>query len=102
MPKKVLAGLLSALAVCVISSISTGAIYAFVLPRFFPGHGWGTYSPLFWGIAIAALIDGYIGYRVAMTARLPVKISFGFCYAGVAAILVAFFSLFIILNTRGS
>ena len=99
---KVGISLLSALAISVIFGVSIGATYALVLPRFFPGPGWGTFSPLSWGIAIATLICGYIGYRVSATARLSVKIGLGFCYAAVTTILVSYLSLFIILNTLGS
>lgn len=99
---KVIVSLLSALAVSVTFGISIGAVYALVLPKFFPGPGWGTYSPLIWGIVTAALIGGYIGYRFAATEKLSVKIGLGFCYAAVTAVLVSYLSLFIILNTRGS
>lgn len=101
MPKVVVC-LLSALAVSVFFGASIGAIYVFVLPRIFPGPGWGTDSPLVWGIAIATLIGGCIGYRIATTERLLIKISLALCSAVVTAILVSYLSLFIILNTRGS
>ena len=100
--KKAAFGALWALFVIVIFGVSIGAIYALVLPRFFPGLGWGTYSPLIGGIAIATLIGGYIGYRVPATGKLPVKISVGVGYAVVVASLVSYVSLFIIHNTRGS
>ena len=100
--KKVAFGALWALIDAAIFGVSIGTVYAFVLPRFFPGSGWGTYSPLIAGIIIATLIGGYIGYRVPATDKLRVKISLGLCYAAVVASLVSYLSLFIIVNTRGS
>jgi hypothetical protein len=100
--KQVAFGALWALLVVAIFGVSIGAIYAVVLPRFFPGPGWGTHLPLILGILVATLIGGYIGYRVPATGKLPVKISVGVCYAVVVAGLVSYVSLFIILNTRGS
>ena len=100
--KKAALGALWALIVVAIFGVSIGAIYAVVLPRFFPGPGWGTHAPLIGGITIATLIGGYIGYRVPVTGKLLVKISVGVGYAVVVASLVSYVSLFIILNTRGS
>lgn len=99
--KKAFVSVLSALAVVVIFGVSIGAIYVLVLPRFFPGPGWGTYSPLILGILVATLLGGYVGYRTPTTEKLPVKIKFGFCYAAVTAALVSYLSLFIIVNIRG-
>ena len=92
----------SILIVVVVFGVTIGAIYALVLPAFYPRPGWGTYLPLQLGIVFAALIGGYIGYHVPTANKLPVKIILCFCYAAVVAILVSFLSLFIILNTRGS
>jgi hypothetical protein len=89
------------LSIAVVFGVTIGAIYALVLPAFFPGPGWGTYLPLQLGIVIAALIGGYIGYRVPTASSLWAKIGCGFCYAAVVAILVSFLSLLIIVNTRG-
>ena len=100
--KKVAFGALWALIVAVIFGVSIGAFYVFVLPRFFPAPGWGTYSPLIVGIMIATLIGGFIGYRVPPTDKLRVKFSLGLCYATLVASLVSYLSLFIIVNTRGS
>jgi hypothetical protein len=93
---------LLALIIVAFFSASIGAVYVYVLPKFFPGPGWGTYLPLILGIIIATLIGGYIGFRVPATDKLSIKVSFGFCYAAVVACLVSYLSLFIILNTRGS
>jgi hypothetical protein len=95
-------GVLWGVIVAAIFGLSIGAVYATVLPRFFPGPGWGTHAPLFLGIMIASLIGGYIGYRVPTTEKLSTKVCFGFCYAAVVVGLVSYLSLFIILNTRGS
>jgi hypothetical protein len=100
--KKAVSAILWALIVVAIFGASIGAVYAFVLPKFFPGPGWGTYSPLILGIIVATLIGGYIGYRVPATDKLSIKVSCGFCYAAAVAGLVSYVSLFIILNTRGS
>lgn len=94
--------LVLALIIVAIFGVSIGAVYAYVLPKFFPGPGWGTHLPLYLGIIIATTIGGYIGYRVPATDKLWIKVSFGFCYASVVAALVSYLSLFIILNTRGS
>jgi hypothetical protein len=102
MTRVVAVSFLSALAVSVIFGVSIGAIYALVLPRFFPGPGWGTYWPLIVGITIATLIGGCIGYRVLRAERLVVKMAVGFCYGCVTVILVSYLSLVIILNSRGS
>ena len=100
--KKIIFSVLLALIVAAVVASSIGAVYVFVLPKFFPGPEWGTYSPLILGIILAALIGGYIGYRVPSIGRLSVKISLGFCYAAVVFTLISYLSLFIILNTRGS
>ena len=101
MRRVVLAALL-ALIVVAVFGVSIGGVYAYVLPRFFPGPGWGSHLPLFLGIIIATLIGAYIGYRVPATDKLPIKVCSGFCYAVVVAALVSYLSLFIILNTRAS
>ena len=93
--------LLSVLIVVGVFGVTIGAVYAVVLPNFFPGHGWGTYLPLQLGIAVASLIGGYMGYRVQPAGKLWEKISLGFCFATVVAILVSFLSLLIIVNPRG-
>ena len=100
--RRVMFALLLALIVVVIFGFSIGAVYVYVLPRFFPGHLWGTYLPLILGIIIATSIGGYIGYRVPTRDKLSIKVCSGLCYAVVVAALVSCLSLFIILNTRGS
>lgn len=93
---------LLALSAIAIAGVLIGAVYDFFLPRFFPGPGWGTYSPLFLGVSITAAGVGYIGYCVPSTDRRSIRIGFGACYAFVAAGLVSWLALLIILNVRGS
>ncbi|MFA7242088.1 MAG: hypothetical protein WC091_18390 [Sulfuricellaceae bacterium] len=91
---------ISALKVVAIFTVLIGGAYGIVIPLFIPGYK--TYSILIAGIAIAALIGGYIGYQVPVADTLFIKIGFSFCYAIVVAILVLLLSLLIILNVRGS
>ena len=80
--------------------VAIGAVYAIVLPRFFPG--WRTPAPWLLGIFFATLIGAYIGYRVPETEKRSTKIGFGLGYAVAVAGLVSYLSLFVILNNRGS
>ena len=95
-----IASVVSTPKVVVIFTFLIGGLYGFVVPAFFPNYK--TYSILIVGVSIAALIGGYIGYRVPTSEMLLVKIGVGFCYAVVVTALVMFLSLFIILNVRGS
>ena len=94
------ASVISFLKVVAIFTVLIGGAYGIVIPMLIPDYK--TYSILIVGIAIAALIGGYIGYQVPTADALLIKISFGFCYAIAVAILVLLLSLFIILNVRGS
>lgn len=100
--RRVMFALLLALIVVVVFGASIGAVYVYVLPKFFPGPGWGAYWPLFLGIIIATLIGGYIGYRVPATDKLSIQVWSGLCYAVVVGCLVSYASMVIILSTRGS
>lgn len=91
-----------ALIVATIFGASIGAVYGLVLPKSFPGPGWGTFSPLVLGIIAAALIGGYIGYRVPATDKLSIKVGCGLGYAVAVAAFVFELSMVITLNTRGS
>ena len=75
-------------------------VYVLVIPMFFANYK--TYSILIAGIASAGLYGGYIGYQIPTTNTLLARFGFSFCFAAVVAILVAFLSLLIILNVRGS
>ena len=90
----------SALAVAAIFGIVIGVVYAFFLPAFFPGYRTGWILNL--GVLLATAIGGYIGFYTSPVSATPVRITLGFCYASVMAIIVYFLSLFIILNVRGS
>lgn len=94
------ASIISALKIVVIFTVLIGGAYGIVIPLAFPDYK--TYSILIIGIAVAALMGGYIGYQIPASNTLLVKIGFGFCYAAVVAILVLLLSLLIILNVRGS
>jgi len=91
---------ISALVVAGIFGPLIGAVDAYFLPAFFPGHRTGWILNL--GVLIAVLIGGYIGYCEPSKGTLAAKIILGICYAAVMAILVYFVALFIILNVRGS
>ena len=93
-------GAFSGLAFAAIISTLIITVYDFVIPTFFPGHkaGW----VLHLGVFLATLIGGYIGFYQANESRFSIRLTLGFCYAGVMAILVYVVSLFFILNVRGS
>ena len=76
-------------------------VYTYVLPKFFPGPGYGTYLPLMAGVLIPALIAGLIGYRVPTRASQWQKIGVGIGFAILAIFLVCSLSMLIIVNTRG-
>ena len=93
----------SIVSMLIVVAIFTGLIggaYCIVIPIFFPTYK--TAWILIFGIAIAALIGGYIGYQVPTGDTTLVKIGYGLCYATVVVLLVAYLSLYIILNVRGS
>ena len=93
----------SIVSVLIVVAIFTGLIggaYCIVIPMFFPTYK--TALILIFGIAMAALIGGYISYQVSTGDTTLVKIGYGLCYATVVVLLVAYLSLFIILNVRGS
>jgi len=77
------------------------SIFTVVLPELFPGYR----SPwlalvIVGGVGAAAYFAGEVGYRSAGEGRGKYLLSF-VCAIGVAAI-VLYFSMFIILNIRGS
>lgn len=76
-----------------------GAVYVLLLPAFFSGSG--TSLVLIIGMIVASLIGGYIGFQNAEGDQLAAKAGLSVAFAVLAAILVVFLSLFIILNTRG-
>lgn len=88
------------LLIVVIFTILIGGAYGFIIPTFFSDYK--TYSILIIGIAVAALLAGYIGYQILANSTLLLKISIGISCAVAAAILVSFLALFIIINVRGS
>jgi hypothetical protein len=91
---------ISVLKVVAIFTVLVSGAYGVVIPAFFPAYK--TYSILIVGVALAALIGGYIGYQSSDNDALLIKVGFGLCYAIVVAILVFLLSLFILLNVRGS
>jgi hypothetical protein len=91
---------ISALVFIATFGASTGAVYALFLPAFFPDYR--TSWILILGILIPTTICGCLGYHAPKAGTTVVRSSVGLCYACVAAILVSFLSLFIILNIRGS
>jgi hypothetical protein len=92
--------IISAIKIVIIFTALISGAYAVLIPVFAPDYK--TYSILVIGVAISALIGGYIGYQVPANDILLIKIGFGFCYAIVTTILVFLFSLFIMLNIRGA
>jgi uncharacterized membrane protein len=100
--KRALLGVLCVVIVAVTFDSSIGVVYALFLPKIYPATGWGTHAPFLFGIMIATVIGGYIGYRVPATEKPLTKVGVGFCYAAAVAGLVSYLSIFIILNTRGS
>lgn len=76
------------------------AIYAWVLPEFF--HGYKTYCFFVVGVIAAAVLSGYYTYRSCVHESMVTRWLISTSCAVVVAALVAFFSLLIILNTRGS
>lgn len=90
---------LGAILVAFVVAIST--VYVWILPGFF--HGYKTYSFLVVGVISAALLSGYLSYQAANTVASATNrfLLASFCGLVVAA-LVVFFTLIIILNTRGS
>lgn len=92
--------LIRLVAIVAIFVMILAAIYAWILPTFF--HGYKTYSFLVVGVVTAAAISGYYSYRNCVFESLTQRWLLSASYAVGVAFLVMFFSLFIILNTRGS
>lgn len=92
--------MLSLSKVVVLGTVLIGGIYGFVIPTFFPDYR--TYLILIFGTGASALIGGLIGYHFPIADTLLAKICLGFCSAILIAILVAFLSLLVIVNVRGS
>lgn len=92
--------IISAIKVIIIFTFLVSGAYVVLIPIFVPGYK--TYSILVIGVAISALLGGYIGYQAPANDTLPIKIGFSFCYAIVTTIFVFLFSLFIMLNIRGA
>jgi hypothetical protein len=92
--------IISAIKVIVISTLLISGAYVIFIPVLAPDYK--TYYILAVGLAIAALIGGYIGYQAPENDISIIKIGFGFCYAIVTTTLVFLFSLIIILNIRGA
>ena len=77
-----------------------GGIYGFVIPTFFPTYK--TYLILWVGVGSSALIGGYIAYHYTLTATTSVKY-FSIVFSAVlVAVCVTYFSLWLILNVRGT
>ena len=83
-----------AVAVSLISSA-----YILVLPRYFDNRM--TYSVLIVGLAIAAVASGYVARREWVATR-PWSWPLTFTISGIVAVVTLLFSLFFILNSRGS
>lgn len=96
-----IANLLNKLFVIIfISVVIIAAIYVWVLPIFL--HGYKTYSFLAIGAIGPAALGGYYCYKAA-SLMPPVARYVVSSFSGVmVAVLVVLFSLFIILNVRGT
>ena len=100
--RKIALSVLWVVIVVLMFSVLNGTVYVrYFLPPGFREATLKTYLPLMVSSSFAALIGGYIGYRVPVMSKLTVRISLGLGYAGAVAILVFNLSMFIIVNMRG-